>query len=73
MSIFSWRRRAVVYLTNLVVIGTGALLGYGIDTFLIKDGRHLGVIGGTLLSFPVAMVLTVYFVRASFKKTPVKL
>ena len=67
MRIFTWKQRAIVYLTNLFVIGTGSLLGAVVDIFLIKNGRYWGTAGGALLAFPFALWVTVALVRASIK------
>lgn len=64
MRIFTWKQRLIVYVTNLVVIGTGSLLGSILDVFLIKNGRYWGTAGGAILSFPFALWITVIVIKA---------
>lgn len=69
MALFTWRQRATVYGTNLAVIGTAAFLGWVVDTFVLHQNRYWATIACTLLSFPLALWLTVRRVRSSIKPT----
>lgn len=67
MRIFTWKQRAIVYLTNLFVIGTGSLLGAIVDIFLIKNGRYWGTAGGAVLAFPFAIWVTIAVIKAHIR------
>ena len=67
MRIFTWKQRLIVYLTNLFVIGTGSLLGAGVDIFLIKNGRYWGTAGGALLALPFAMWITILVIKSHIR------
>lgn len=67
MGIFTWRQRAIVYLTNFIVIGLGAAFGVLADVLLIKNGRYWGAAVGAIFAFPFAVWLTISLLRGSIK------
>lgn len=67
MQVFTWRQRGIVYSTNLLIIGLGAALGVLVDIFLVKNGRYWAAAVGAILSLPIALWLTIRFIRHSIK------
>lgn len=62
MRIFTWRQRAIVFVTTAATILVFLLLGAGIDRVL--DSRPIGLVIGLLVSYPV----TQWFVVKRMKK-----
>jgi F0F1-type ATP synthase assembly protein I len=66
MRIFTWRQRAIVFVTTSLSIGTFLLLGYGFDE--IVGTRPIGFVIGLVVSYPVTQMLVVRRMKKQIDK-----
>ncbi|HPF95169.1 MAG: AtpZ/AtpI family protein [Candidatus Magasanikbacteria bacterium] len=62
MKIFTWRQRVWVILTNLVMIGVFAGIGYWLDVKF--DKKPLFLILGVLTSFPLGQWILIKILKS---------
>lgn len=68
MKIFTWKRRGIIFGTTLGSILVFCLLGYGFDRMF--GTGPAGIIVGLFVSFPLAQILMIRWLKRDMHKAP---